>query len=226
MATKTIETGICRFDLDNRGAHGYMVRIMRRGRMYQEFFSDSVWGGKRLAKRAARERHAELSESLPASKPQKGRKTVRNTTGKVGVHLTQDVDRRNEGYEYAYWSYVASWVNPRKKRINVRFSWNKYGEDAAFEMACIAREKETQDREEITKVYERRKAAREKRTAAAEAKAERAAKRKAAKKKTANKKASRKVPARSKAVKKAPAATKKKAAKRGAAKKKKKAPKR
>ena len=63
-----------------------------------------------------------------------------------------DVDRRWPDCEY--WSYVASWLGDEQQRINVKFSWNKYGEDVAWELACIARDNELRDRQQIMKIYE------------------------------------------------------------------------
>ena len=158
MPTKTVVTGICRFDFDDRKVHGFMVRIMRRGEMHQEFFSDKRYGGKRKARHAADERLAELRRKLPDPKEQKGQLTERNSTGKVGVHLAHDIDKRWPDCEC--FSYVASWLDIDRKRINVKFSCRKYGDKRAWELACIARDKELRDREQIVNIYERRQAAR------------------------------------------------------------------
>lgn len=158
MPTKTVATGICRFDFAERKVHGFMVRIMRRGTMHQEFFSDKKYGGKRKARQAADERLAELRLELPDPIEQKGMLTRRNSTGKVGVHAAHDIDKRWPDCEY--WSYVASWLDFNQKRINVKFSCQKYGDNVAWELACIAREKELRDREQILRIYERRQVAR------------------------------------------------------------------
>jgi len=158
MPTKTVATGICRFDFDDRKVHGFMVRIMRRGTMHQEFFSDKRYGGKRKARQAADDRLAELRRDLPESVEQKGMLTQRNNTGKVGVHLAHDIDKRWPDCEY--YSYVASWLDFNLKRINVKFSCKKFGDKMAWELACIARDKELRDREQILKIYQRREVAR------------------------------------------------------------------
>ena len=156
MATKTVAPGVCRFDLDDRNIRGYMVRIMRRRKMYQEFFSDKRCGGKRKAKKAAEERYGELNEELPDRINQKGQMTVRNNTGKVGVHVGHNIDKRWPNCEY--WSYVASWLGEGQKRIHVSFAWLKYGEDLAWKLACIARDNELRDREQILAIHEQQKA--------------------------------------------------------------------
>jgi len=95
---------------------------------------------------------------LPEPVEQKGQLTHRNSTGKVGVHVAHDIDKRWPDCEY--WSYVASWLDVNQKRINVKFSCKKFGDKKAWELACIARDKELRDREQILKIYERRQAAR------------------------------------------------------------------
>ena len=158
MPTKTVATGICRFDFDERKVHGFMVRIMRRGTMHQEFFSDKRCGGKRKARQAADDRLFELRRELPEPLEQKGQMTQRNSTGKVGVHLAHDIDKRWPDCEY--YSYVASWLDVNLKRINVKFSCKKFGDDMAWELACIARDKELRDRQQILKIFEQGRAAR------------------------------------------------------------------
>ena len=154
MSTKTVSPGICRFDFDDRKIHGYMVRITRRKKNYQEFFGDRRYGGKRKAKKAAKERLEELKETLPSRATVKGRMTERNSSGIVGVHLARDVDYGRT--EKEYFSYVASWTEEDGSRVNVKFGWLKYGEDTAWDLACIAREKMTRDRDRIMKLYRRR----------------------------------------------------------------------
>ena len=126
--------------------------------MHQEFFSDKRYGGKRKARQAADDRLAEFRRELPDAIEQKGLLTQRNNTGKVGLHAAHNIDKRWP--ECEYWSYVASWLDFNQKRINVKFSCQKYGDNVAWELACIAREKELCDREQIIKIYERRQAAR------------------------------------------------------------------
>lgn len=198
MPTKTIQTGVCRFDIKDRKVHGFMVRIMRRGKMYQEFLSDKKHGGKRKAKAAAIARHEELEAVLPKSINQKGRATVRNSSGKVGVHLAHDIERRWPDTEY--FSYVASWLSDEGKRINVKFSWNKYGEDAAWELACITRDRELRDREEIMRIYKRRLSRKAKRTSSPQDKQKKPTKKKpVARKKAAVKKKTKRAGTRKKA---------------------------
>ncbi len=165
MATKTVAPGICRFDLDEKKVHGFMVRIMRRGKMHQQFFSDKNWGGKRKARAAADARLEELKQELPDVKTTKNRLTKRNSSGKVGVHYAIETDKRWPDCQYSY--YIASWLNEDGKRTNVKFSCNKYGDELAMELAGIARDREMTDREAVEAIYNRRKAARKARKMAA-----------------------------------------------------------
>jgi len=136
------------------------VRICRNGEKTSEFFADTQHGGKRKAKKMAQQRYAELCDRLgpPNTKATKDLLTGRNSTGKVGVHIAHSVDSRWEKCEYT--SYCASWITDDGERQKISFSWNKYGQDEAFEMACIARKLESKDRAVIVKLYERRAARR------------------------------------------------------------------
>ena len=164
MATKTVSTGITRFDQENHSS-GFMVRICRNGKHINEFFSDSRYGTMTKARRAAEERYAELLEEFgPANMSMKGKLTKRNTSGLVGIHVARGVDNRWPDCEY--WAYCASWVNEDRSRGKISFSWNKYGERDALELATLARQHEITDREKLVSMLARRKAAAKKRKAA------------------------------------------------------------
>ena len=164
METKTVAPGITRFDRENRGGGGFMVRICRKGKRISEFFSDTRCGGKRKARQAADARYKELSELLgPVQPATKNKLTSRNGSGKVGVHEAHSVDNRYSNCEYS--AYCASWVTKDGKREKINFSWNKYGQDEAWELACYARDRELSDRDAIIKGYNRREQARKKKSA-------------------------------------------------------------
>lgn len=149
MGTKLVERGITRYDIDEQGTYGYMMRISRNGEHTNEFFSDKNHKGKRKALQAARARYRELVDSLPPPKTTKGVKTARNQTGVVGVHLA--VCESIYGEEYS--SYCASWKTPDGKRNKISFSFKKYGKKKAWEMACLARQVESTDREKVEKLH-------------------------------------------------------------------------
>lgn len=134
--------GISRLDQPSVGTHGWQVRLQRKGVRYGRFFSDSAWGGAEGAYEKAlqyREKilaHARrLREGNSASARSRQAPDSRNNSGVVGV--TKILQRSSSGVEYRFWQ--ASWTQPDGKRITVRYSVLKYGEDEAFERACKAR---------------------------------------------------------------------------------------
>jgi len=151
MPTKKVEPGITRFEIEQRKTYGFMVRICRRGEKFNQFFSDSAYGGKKKALDAARTQYSTWVDQLPEPETTKNLKSVRNTTGKVGVHVAQ---AEAEGAEY--FSYCASWVSEEGKRKKISFSWSKYGKGNAWELACLARDKESTDRKRIERLYKSR----------------------------------------------------------------------
>jgi len=155
MPTQPVAPGITRFDIDER--HGYMVRIRRNGNQINEYFSDKKFGGKRKALTAAKERHAQLVEELgPAENATKNLLTNRNTTGKVGVHVAHSYETRWANNEY--FAYCASWKETDGARKKINFSWSLYGKKEAFELACLARDKELTDRDTVVAIREKLKA--------------------------------------------------------------------
>ncbi|MEO9590704.1 transcriptional regulator [Rhodopirellula bahusiensis] len=148
----TVAPGITRVEKNN--SKGYVVRVCRDGVRNSEYYSDKMCGGKRKALQLAKQSHAALLEVLgPANNSTKDKLTSRNTTGKVGVHLAHSVDNRYPGCEYQ--AYCASWKTEDGRRQKISFAFNRYGEDEAWELACIARDRETVDREEVIAVRER-----------------------------------------------------------------------
>ncbi len=154
MPTQPVAPGITRFDIDER--HGYMVRIRRDGNQINEYFSDKKLGGKKKALVAAKERYAQLYEELgPVESATKNLLTRRNTTGKVGVHIAHSYETRWANNEY--FAYCASWKEADGARKKINFSWNLYGKKQAFELACLAREKELTDRDKVVAIWEKLK---------------------------------------------------------------------
>lgn len=136
-------TGASRVDRPANGAVGWLMRIRRGETFVQEFFSDAAYGGKRAAQRAARERYAELAASLPPPKTSEGALSVRNSSGVVGVRLAREgTNAAGEPRE----SYVASWRENGRDRT-VRFSCTAFGKRKAFQLAQLARELRTTDRD-------------------------------------------------------------------------------
>jgi hypothetical protein len=78
---------------------------------------------------------------------------VRNSSGKVGVHLVRNVDSRWANAES--FAYCASWITQDGQRQKLSFAWKRYGKKAAWNLACLAREKEETDREAVMKAFEK-----------------------------------------------------------------------
>ncbi len=154
MPTQAAAPGITRFDIDER--QGYMVRIRRHGNQTNEFYSDKKNGGKRKALAVAKARYAELCDELgPVESPTKDLLTHRNSTGAVGVHIASSYETRWASNEY--FAYCASWTTADGARKKINFSWNKYGKKEAFELACVARQHEINDRDEVLALREKAK---------------------------------------------------------------------
>ena len=121
---------------------GWEVRMQRRGRKSEKFFSDNVYGGKLAALQAAKEFRDELEVELRkySTRELSLKPSVRNRSGVVGVRLHQQKDRRGE-YEYFYWYWIAQWTDGRGRRKTKSFSVHQYGDEEAYRMACNARQK-------------------------------------------------------------------------------------
>lgn len=143
--------GITRIDYDGISTRGWMVRLTRQGKRQQRFFNDRQYGGKSKSLKAAKNCYKELVNAAPDIQTAKGRKTPRNTTGRVGVHLVKNIDRRWKNAES--YAYCASWIDSKGKRCKVSFAWNRYGKKHAWNLACLARERETNDRNRILEIY-------------------------------------------------------------------------
>jgi len=127
------------------------MRICRQGKKYHEFFSDSVYGGKKKSKDAAMARYAELDGELPAPGSTRDQLTSRNTTGQVGVYVAVSSDRKS-GQKYE--AYCAGWTDPDGTRRKINFAWEKYGEKKAWDLACFSRQNMIHSRAEVIKQFE------------------------------------------------------------------------
>lgn len=134
--------GISRRDQKSVGTRGWQVRFQRKGVRYGRFFSDSAWGGQTGSLNRARQfrdrllARAERVERLSAASSRSHTVPAsRNRSGVVGV--TRIVQKSANGTEYHFWQ--ASWTSSDGDRKMVRFSVLKHGDEAAFELACVAR---------------------------------------------------------------------------------------
>lgn len=197
--------------VESEDARGWLVRIKRGDIKRSRFVSDSSHGGKRKAQQEAQRIYAEWVKELPAPDTAEDKIGARNTSGVVGVHYSYDVDERYPNCAYEY--YIASWKTKDGRRQNIRFAISKWGKKAAFELACIAREKRINDRDKIQAIYERQKGGKKKATPKTARKKVSPTKKKSTKKKVAKKTVKK---AGIKSAKKKKSAARKKTAKKSA----------
>ena len=146
--------GITRIDYEGVATRGWMVRITRAGIRKQQFFNDRTLGGKAKSLKAAKKCYALWAASAGPIKTTRNQKTSRNSSGKVGVHLVRNVDARWVNAES--FGYCASWVHEDGTRQKLSFAWNRYGKKMAWELACLAREKELTDRAQVIAGFEKK----------------------------------------------------------------------
>ena len=148
MARSQKTKGVTRIEIPEKHTFGWMMRIHRGKKSFQEWFADRKFGGKTKAKVAALKRYQRLDAKLPdATLSSKGRKTKRNSSGKVGVYLKKSTGQSKSKGEYR--AYVAFWLNPRGQKESISFALEKYGQNKAWKMACHAREHEVANKKAI-----------------------------------------------------------------------------
>lgn len=133
--------GISRVDNEASRTHGWLVTIQRRGVIYRKHFSDGIHGGKTKSFSAAKAFRDEVVAQHPPLSMQEYSSIVKrnNRSGVVGVCRYCASETRDLPSEKQRWFWVASWPMADGRRKRVKFSINKYGEDAAFDMALKAR---------------------------------------------------------------------------------------
>ncbi len=144
MSGGPLSPGISRLDQESVATHGWQVRIQSKGVRYGRFFSDRLWGGRDGSLEAAiryRDRLVSRIHRVQAEGAISARSRQipdpRNRSGVVGV--SRVVQRSAAGVEYHFWQ--ASWTNVEGKRVVMRYSVLKYGDDRARDMACESRRK-------------------------------------------------------------------------------------
>ena len=132
------EAGISRIDTES--THGWYVRAYRNGKVQSKFFSDRKYGDKWAALESAKDHRDDLFQTV-ASEPKEPRKrspqisAKRSGTGVVGVTRT---DKRSASGNMLT-CYSVSWRPKPNVQKCTSFSWEKYGEEAAFTMAVSHR---------------------------------------------------------------------------------------
>ncbi len=137
----------------NRTEKCVMARITRQRVRHQANFTLRQYGSWRRATVAAKAWVEATLPKLPERVARKDLKTVRNTSGVVGVRLANATRVRN-GHEYPDWRWVAFWPDCAQAS-GIGWSVNKYGDGLAFVSACVARRHETLDRARINAAVKR-----------------------------------------------------------------------
>lgn len=127
-----------------------MARIMRRCKTHQKNFSVKRYGGWRAARKAGAKWIDQKKKTLPSSRMNEmGRMTAKNRSGVVGVSLSKRIVRKDSGWEYTYWSWVAKWPTGSSKG---GFRWSiseNLSDDDAFALAVLSRQMECEDRDKV-----------------------------------------------------------------------------
>lgn len=149
MAAKKVNVNknITRLDTST---NGYQVRLCRRGKYLTKLFSDTIYGGKRAALKAAREYRDSMVEDLPQplTRQQLAKKKKANNTSDIpGVRFVRERDpKAAKGVLYEYW--VAQWSPSPGVRKTKRFSVKTHGMEKAKQLAKRARNKGVREMEE------------------------------------------------------------------------------
>jgi hypothetical protein len=89
------ERGISRIDQKEKRSHGFFVRLTRKGKIYNAFFSDMNLGGKKNALEAARKHYQDLLEKHgPINRKKPHSKSQAKTSGAVGKHRVTKKTRK------------------------------------------------------------------------------------------------------------------------------------
>lgn len=132
--------GVTRIDISRTNTHGWEVRIRRRGKNVNEFYSDVGAGGIKEAYEIAIERRNVLEQDAnlrPYSRAEiSARISTRNTSGIIGVRRTMHASK---GKKYDSWAAAGS-PRPGERKVK-HFYISKYGEEEAKRLA-IAQRKE------------------------------------------------------------------------------------
>ena len=131
---------ITRISIPTKGTKGWQVRVVRRGISINEFFSDRKYGGRAGAlSEAMHFRDATVRDLKPLTRHEVAtQKTVRNTSGIVGVSRRIKRARRGESsFDYPVWTATAT-IRPGMRKVR-DFYVSKLGEDEAREAAILQR---------------------------------------------------------------------------------------
>jgi hypothetical protein len=134
--------GITRIDHDKNRTHSWVVVISRKRKTYFRSFSDRTYGGKNRALAAAKRYRDEILATYPPMTLRAFCSILKsnNKSGISGVcRYVSNENNPKGGEPRPYW--VARWSpEPRKTKCK-KFSIEKYGEEEAFHLAVLARQR-------------------------------------------------------------------------------------
>lgn len=118
----------------------YRVSLRRAGQTVWQLFRARDHGGARMALKAARQWRDRMAQELEPETKQAFSQRLRptNTSGHPGVYLRRQVIRR-DGNEYEYLHWQARSPAGAKPWRSRSFLVDRYGYDAAYELALEAR---------------------------------------------------------------------------------------
>jgi hypothetical protein len=134
---------IMRVDHEASHTHAWRVTLQRHNEIVVRTFSDSIYGGKRKALKAAVEYRGELLlRYSPYAHAIWIRTRLRrnNTSGIPGVGRYEERANPHTGYTREFW--LASWVNEHGASRKRKFTVSRYGERRAKRLAVAERERQ------------------------------------------------------------------------------------
>jgi hypothetical protein len=123
------------------------AKVMRRGKLYQDYFTVRNFRTWAKAEAAARRWTKALLARLPPPLPREGRLTKKNKSGIAGVYRSAGQLQRANGRKYSSPRWVARWPEC-PLRGGVSWSVRQFSEEGAFALAVICLDQKTADREQ------------------------------------------------------------------------------
>lgn len=134
---------IIRVDHEASRTHAWRVTLQRHNEIVVKYFSDSIYGGKRKALKAAGEYRSELLRRYsPYAHAVWVRTRLRrnNRSGIPGVGRYEECTNPKTGHIREFW--LASWVNEHGVSRKRKFTVSCHGERHAKRLAVTERERQ------------------------------------------------------------------------------------
>ena len=139
MNTPSRTPGICRIDQPEKRNHGFLVRVMHKGKIHSAFFADRMHGGQAEALMAAQQHRRKLLAKLglPKQKSRRWWAELRRRIGSSNIVGVQRIVVRRSRRPVTYWK--ATW-SPEPYVVRRKwFSVEKFGARKAKRLAILAR---------------------------------------------------------------------------------------